>query len=826
MKIIEGTFKIGNISDDIITDIELFSLKIYKICIFRYKINNKYKYVEHYYDDNKNYIFFEILCKSPLWNIEFKHNNIYCTYTIYIEPLLINNYKYISQGLNNTIINLYNKLDIFISSNFINKSIIPFCEIVNPPNDFKIKLYEYQQKTLSKMLQIEKNENDFQINYTIDMNIGDINFIFDPITNLIVDKHSQLNIKSQGGILSDEMGLGKTISSIALIASNPSNILNNIEKISISKKDINIKKINSKATLILCPSHLTKQWQKEISKCNPFFKVLLILTKTDYNHLTFNDIIEADIIISSHQFIMNFKFYPTIHYRTCTASNFSFSERTFMIKQFINNRILDVDFETIKNMKDPLFEFFYFHRLILDEGHEIFGELSSISTCRYMSEWLSNIDSNYYWYISGTPFINFTGIMNCAKFINLELIENDKELLFNHTNINKNNQLINCNFINKDYIWNYILNNICIRHLKSDVENQIKIPGYIEHIIWVKLTELERNLYNTKKDKVSNIYLQQLCCHPLLIESSKKIFGDSELDLALMQDKLIDHHKNNYEIYNVKLSKLDPTNKAYFMLKKVYETQISESKYLYSILEKMKTPELIEEQCAICIDDLTIPTVTACGHLFCNECIKMWLNTKKKCPLCKVDLTGKDLLVMNLNKPNNDISDDMIQKYGSKLGKLISIVKIILNQKDTRIIIFSQWDDMLSLIGKTLVNCGISNCFVKGNVWSRNSAINKFKSGKTLKGDDNKVIMLSLKNSASGTNLTEATHIFFVEPINANKEECKVIENQAMARACRIGQTKQVNLIRILIEDTIEETIYRNNYNKNIDILNNSNIII
>ena len=45
--------------------------------------------------------------------------------------------------------------------------------------------------------------------------------------------------------------------------------------------------------------------------------------------------------------------------------------------------------------------------------------------------------------------------------------------------------------------------------------------------------------------------------------------------------------------------------------------------------------------------------------------------------------------------------------------------------------------------------------------------------------------MLSLKNSASGTNLTEATHIFFVEPIDAPKEKCRAIEGQAIARACR-----------------------------------------
>ena len=123
---------------------------------------------------------------------------------------------------------------------------------------------------------------------------------------------------------------------------------------------------------------------------------------------------------------------------------------------------------------------------------------------------------------------------------------------------------------------------------------------------------------------------------------------------------------------------------------------------------------------------------------------------------------------------------------------------------------------MVNLIGKTLAMNEIDNCFVKGNVWARNSAIRKFKMGKTHNGIDNKVIMLSLKNAASGTNLTEATHIFFVEPINAPRDESRAIEEQAIARACRIGQKKQVILTRLLIENTIEEEIYRDNYNKDI----------
>ena len=65
-----------------------------------------------------------------------------------------------------------------------------------------------------------------------------------------------------------------------------------------------------------------------------------------------------------------------------------------------------------------------------------------------------------------------------------------------------------------------------------------------------------------------------------------------------------------------------------------------------------------------------------------------------------------------------------------------------------------------------------------------------------------------------------------VEPINTSIEECEIIERQAIARACRIGQKKKVSLIRILIRNTIEEDIYKKNYaHKNIKEINNNNEI-
>ena len=117
---------------------------------------------------------------------------------------------------------------------------------------------------------------------------------------------------------------------------------------------------------------------------------------------------------------------------------------------------------------------------------------------------------------------------------------------------------------------------------------------------------------------------------------------------------------------------------------------------------------------------------------------------------------------------------------------------------------------MLKLVSKTLNDNSISNTIIKGNTNCRSNAINKFKNSSIE--DTNKIIMLSLKNTASGTDLKNATHIFLIEPINDSSENIKLIESQAIGRAHRIGQKNNVKIIRILTKNTIEEEIYNKYY--------------
>jgi SNF2 family DNA or RNA helicase len=801
--------------------------------IFLIKLENKkiYYHKEFLSQVEDKIILLELSNGCLLWSLDFESSNCLTnSYHSKIDIVIKINYELIDQYLNSSALNILlllknQKLPIFTKFDD-NLSILPENEMYNLPVNFCIDLYNYQKHSLNKMIKIE-NKMNFDINYSSKIEFMDKQFTFDPIKSIVSNRKKELNIETSGGILADEMGLGKTITMLALIFSNPSNY-NNFYKESKIDKLNKFNKIYSKATLIICPSHLTKQWETEAKKCNPQFKILVINTKKEHEKLFFDDFMSNDIIITSHQFLMNFKYYPTLYFKYITPSNYDPLMRTKALDNKLQNIIDTTENNRIKECSCPIFEFFFFHRLILDEGHEIFGEmLGNASLTRYMSNWLSSIDSNSYWFVSGSPFVNLIGVLNAFKFIDLVLIDKETNIKIRYRDINKftvNNELylIIYELVKKKYIIDNILNNICIRHKKSDIEN-IQILGYDEHIEWINFTDIERKIYDSKVGKVDTNSLLKLCCHPLVLESSKRLFGNIEIDLNVMEQKLIEHHKTQISLYTKKLSTLSNTNQSYHMVKKNYENIISESNFLLNMLEKINNKDELNTDdsnvCSICFED-NLLSLTKCGHIYCKDCIMQWLSLHNNCPVCKKELKCNDIFLINKNIENCNESDtttnkdvhQLINKYGSKLGKVILMIKTLITHDNTRIIIFSQMDCMLLLISKTLSENGIANSTVKGNVWSRNSAISKFKSGKNISGNDNKVILLSLKNSASGTNLTEATHIIFIEPINDEKEICKAIESQAIARACRIGQQQKIKLYRLLIKDTIEEEIYNNVY--------------
>lgn len=808
-------------------------------------INNNGTLLQAELPQNKSTQFLEYIISDDIWHIEpidiISNTSSYHYIIFRITP--INIFKSATSGA--LVQNAFRNEPIFNVKSLDELCWIPqFNETSNPDvrtiiknklKDIKVVLNNYQINNINKMYNIETIGSTYQIELTRELEINKKKYSYNPLTERITENQEYLNLCAKGGILSDVMGLGKTISCIGLIASNPSE--------QIGMRYVN-NRICTKATLIICPAHLCDQWAREVEKCfENKFKVLQIISKTQFEKVNIKSFMDADIVIVPHSFITNFKYYPTINYENCTASSFRFNSRDISIKAFMRKNILEEkNMDKILNLYHPLFEYFQWNRLIVDESHEIFAGTSLIprATLHYLCEWVTSINANYYWYVSGSPFATLKGLKNCANFIRLKFYKeatttSEKfEFDFNNTNnVSQLDEMVNgayygnhdrrdleksylTKFMMKGYIWDAILDKVAIRHRKEDVEEQVKIFGYDEKLIWLKFTDLETRLYQSK-DKYNRELLQKLCCHPMICESDDKIIGD-DVDLETMGEKYITYHKDQITSYEQKVSKLNISSKEYHMLKKKYDEIVSTSKYTLSILDKMKNiEELSKENCIVCLDNITNPAMTSCGHIYCLDCIKMCLSSNPKCPICKTIIAGKDLIIKD-KKVDTEETNPMIKKYGSKLGKLISIIKFLCTIDETRIIIFSQWDQMLNLVGKTLSANGIENSFVRGPVSVKNSALRKFRNGITSEGVPNKVIMLSLKNAASGTNLTEATHIFFIEPIDSPKKVINTIESQAIARACRIGQTGKIMVVRILMANTIEEEIYKRGYNKDVNV--------
>ncbi|XP_069827890.1 E3 ubiquitin-protein ligase RNFT1 isoform X2 [Dendropsophus ebraccatus] len=47
-----------------------------------------------------------------------------------------------------------------------------------------------------------------------------------------------------------------------------------------------------------------------------------------------------------------------------------------------------------------------------------------------------------------------------------------------------------------------------------------------------------------------------------------------------------------------------------------------------------------EDICAICQAEFTKPTLLICQHIFCEECIALWFNREKTCPLCRTVISS------------------------------------------------------------------------------------------------------------------------------------------------------------------------------------------
>ena len=117
-------------------------------------------------------------------------------------------------------------------------------------------------------------------------------------------------------------------------------------------------------------------------------------------------------------------------------------------------------------------------------------------------------------------------------------------------------------------------------------------------------------------------------------------------------------------------------------------------------------------------------------------------------------------------------------------------------EKGHRVLVFSQFTGYLKSISARLAKEGIGHLYLDGSTRNRAEVIEAFTSGQEP------VFLISLKAGGFGLNLTEADHVFIMDPWWN-----PAAEQQAVDRIHRIGQNKEVHVYRLVAEGTIEEKV-------------------
>ena len=615
----------------------------------------------------------------------------------------------------------------------------------------------------------------------------------------------------------------------------------NLRDFIIVEKDFNgVAKsyFKTNANLIICPNQLCDQWVREyydkFQQTSELAKrVLLIVTYDQYKNLSFGEILCADLIIVSYNFLLNNNYFKKTGYNTTSYWN---RNKRKTVNEILDK--LDGD-ETITSIGDLLnvhheglnvLDNYYYKGIYLDENHEILSRPRS----DVLQHLIKSFKSNYKWNISATPFAH--GL---------------KSFIYN------TNSTTNASFDNVYNLHESATDTLSLlyrRNTRHSIKNEFTGNIITEIVKLLDFTEQERSIYDAHMQgniKHNREFLIKLCCDTSIDVETRNLVKNCKT-LDEIQKVILDHnkkklvnlantmqkHKNRIEELLVIVDKghvideRDTDGEVFESIEKVkleigifrrkltndkkeYDTINRTYTYLKNAIDNIKETET----CPICLDDIPNDqiAITKCGHKFCKDCIHEFTEEinirydEVKCPKCNVAIQLSDIyLLKDIQNPIINIEDDeltsLIKKIKStKIGNIIYYLKNELKSGD-KCIIFSQWDGMLTKIGNILKQENIDVLYCSGTVYQRKRTITKFQND-----TKSNIICLSSENCASGINLTSANKIILIEPIYGSVEYRRDIENQAIGRADRIGQKRPIEIIRFIIKDTLEHNILMDN---------------
>jgi SNF2 family DNA or RNA helicase len=132
----------------------------------------------------------------------------------------------------------------------------------------------------------------------------------------------------------------------------------------------------------------------------------------------------------------------------------------------------------------------------------------------------------------------------------------------------------------------------------------------------------------------------------------------------------------------------------------------------------------------------------------------------------------------------------------AKLTALLDLLEPLIDEGH-KVLVFSQFTGMLDLIAAAVRHREWRSFLLTGETEDRQQLVEQFQAI-----DGAAVFLISLRAGGFGLNLTAASYVVLYDPWWN-----PAVENQAIDRAHRIGQTNRVNAYRLIVKNSIEEKI-------------------
>jgi SWI/SNF-related matrix-associated actin-dependent regulator of chromatin subfamily A3 len=414
-------------------------------------------------------------------------------------------------------------------------------------------------------------------------------------------------------------------------------------------------------------------------------------------------------------------------------------------------------------------------RIVLDEGHNIRNPAAKTTTA------ICDIIAQSRWVLTGTPIVNtLKDLFSLVRFLRLSG-GIDRWELFNGAIIRP----LNAGFENAGKLLQSLMDSICLRRKKDMKFIDLKVPELSEYIHKIDFAPHETEKYDALAAEAAGT-----------LEEYHKKKGKSGVDASKAYRHLLEvllrlrQVCNHWELVPEKrLKQLEGLDGPVDLTPENRKT----------LEEMLKLNIESSDDCPVCLETLTDPIITLCTHTFCFACIEKVIDTQHKCPMCRNTLEDTNKLIRPPKEGTDTESKIQPSETSSKVEALLSILNASRNGKGNKTVVFSQWTSFLDVVGVQLGKHGHKFVRIDGTMstTARDAAMSALESDPEVT-----VLLASLGVCSVGLNLVAANQV-----ILADSWWAPAIEDQAVDRVHRLGQTRKTTIFRLVMKGSIEEHV-------------------